>query len=368
MEDDDGKDGGYDCDLVEEPPDDLVCPICLLPPKKPHLISCCGRKLCQTCVSKINEAGQPCPCCRGNEYVIVIDRQVERRVLDLKVYCKYKSKGCTWSGELRDLQKHVESCDMSNIKLIAERQAQRIKELEKRIAIIEKENKSLQKENTKHKHELEQFQLMFDQKIAEKNEIISKILATQEVDKVTFLNVLGTYVPGETVLASYKLSENYEVNNRDWVGLFRVGWSSNRDYYTFEWAPAKDEEGLIRSVKFSGSKLPPDDELFYQFCYVSRSGSIKGASRPFQFFASIRSSTADDLEVNVEDSLLLLRPKNETKVSSAPPPPPTQHLQAKQPYNKVDINERTCPMCGLVFPARTSQDILEQHVNSHFRN
>ena len=143
-------------------------------------------------------------------------------------------------------------------------------------------------------------------------------MATQQVDKVTFLNVLGAYVPGETVLASYKLSENYEVNNRDWVGLFRVGWSSNRDYYTFEWAPAKEEEGLIRSVKFSGSRLPPDDGLFYQFCYVSRSGSIKGASRPFQFSASIRSSTADDLElieVNEEDSLLLLRSKNETKVS-----------------------------------------------------
>ena len=303
MEDDDGKDGGYDCDLVEEPPDDLVCPICLLPPKKPHLISCCGRKLCQTCVSKINEAGQPCPCCRGKEYVIVIDRQVERRVLDLKVYCKYKSRGCTWSGELRDLEKHYKTCNMSNID-----------------------------------------------------------------KKITFLNVLGIYIPGKTVLASYKLSENYEVNNRDWVGLFRVDCSLNRDYYTFEWAPAKDEEGLIRSVKFSGSRLPPDDGLFYQFCYVSRSGSIKGASRPFQFSASIRSSTADDLEVNVEDSLLLLRPKNETKVSSAPPPPPTQHLQAKQPYNKVDINERTCPMCGLVFPARTSQANFEQHVNSHFRN
>ena len=143
-------------------------------------------------------------------------------------------------------------------------------------------------------------------------------MATEQVDKVNFVNVPGGFKPGETILVFYKLADAYVVHGRDWVGLFRVGWSSSRDYYTFEWASTKDEEGRERSVKFTGSRLPPDDGLFYQFCYVSKSGAIKGASRPFQFSTSIRGTVSDDLEVveiNEEDSLLLLRSKQDAQVS-----------------------------------------------------
>uniref|UniRef100_A0A1X7TZF9 RING-type domain-containing protein n=1 Tax=Amphimedon queenslandica TaxID=400682 RepID=A0A1X7TZF9_AMPQE len=133
MAEEEGKDGGYDCDLIEEPPDDLICPICLLPPRKPHLISCCGRKLCHSCVDRVKQAGQPCPCCREEEYIIVKDKMVERQVLDLKVYCKNKSKGCHWSGELRDLEKHTESCYVTSAELLAETQAEEIKKLKKEL-------------------------------------------------------------------------------------------------------------------------------------------------------------------------------------------------------------------------------------------
>ena len=144
------KDGGYDCDLIEEPPDDLVCPICLLPPRKPHLISCCGRKLCHSCVDRVQQAGQPCPCCRGEQYVIVIDKMVERQVLDLKVYCKNKSKGCPWSGELRDLEKHTKSCYVASAKLLAEKneiiekQAEDIKRLEEKNKELTRATKGLE--------------------------------------------------------------------------------------------------------------------------------------------------------------------------------------------------------------------------------
>ena len=100
-------------DFVEDPPDDLVCPVCLLPCKDPHLISCCGRKLCLACITGIQDSGLAevaCPCCRSNEYDIMRDKLVERRVLDLKVYCKHKEKGCTWAGELRDVELHTEDC------------------------------------------------------------------------------------------------------------------------------------------------------------------------------------------------------------------------------------------------------------------
>ena len=129
---------------------------------------------------------------------------MERRVLDLKVYCKYKSRGCTWSGELCNLEKHVKTCDMSNIELIAERQAQRIKGLEKWIAIIEKENKNLQKINTdnaiKHKHELEHSQLMHSQRVDEILEHQAQEMKTLEEEARKLQDQLAGLTHQETAM------------------------------------------------------------------------------------------------------------------------------------------------------------------------
>ena len=46
--------GGYDCEFVDSPPDSLECPVCLLILKEPHLLSCCGVKICQSCVSGVS--------------------------------------------------------------------------------------------------------------------------------------------------------------------------------------------------------------------------------------------------------------------------------------------------------------------------
>ena len=102
--------GGLDYHFVEEPPDTLVCPVCLLPCREPHLISCCGKKVCYSCISRVQLAGQPCPLCRTPEFATMIDREVERQVLSLKVYCNNKQHGCTWIGELRQLERHSNFC------------------------------------------------------------------------------------------------------------------------------------------------------------------------------------------------------------------------------------------------------------------
>lgn len=39
-------------------------------------------------------------------------------------------------------------------------------------------------------------------------------------------------------------------------------------------------------LTFLGYYLPNDDGEFYQFCYVTHKGEIRGASTPFQFRAS----------------------------------------------------------------------------------
>lgn len=132
----------------------------------------------------------------------------------------------------------------------------------------------------------------------------------QKQDSVSFFNVQKSYPPGEKLNIGYTLSAELKRSTRDWVGLFRVGWSSSRDYYTFEWAPSRPDDNLKGEVTFAGRRLPPEDNHFYQFCYVTSDGRVRGASPPFQFLA-VSLARVDDLElVEVgEESLMILQPK-----------------------------------------------------------
>lgn len=134
-------------------------------------------------------------------------------------------------------------------------------------------------------------------------------MASPSVDSVTFVGVQKSYQPGEKLEVSYNLHDDLKPASRDWVGLFRVGWSSSRDYYTFEWAPSPSEKK--GTVIFAGRRLPPEDKHFYQFCFVSSDGRVRGASSPFQFSSVASYSHLEDLElVEVsEDSLMIIQPK-----------------------------------------------------------
>ena len=131
----------------------------------------------------------------------------------------------------------------------------------------------------------------------------------QKQDTVTFVNVQKSYPPGEKLNIGYALSSDLKRSTRDWVGLFKVGWSSSRDYYTFEWAPLQPDDNLKSEVTFAGRRLPPEDNHFYQFCYVTSDGRVRGASPPFQFLA-VSLARVDDLElVEIgEESLMILQP------------------------------------------------------------
>ena len=45
--------GGHDCEFVDSPPESWECPVCLLVLREPHLLSCCGVKICQSCISGV---------------------------------------------------------------------------------------------------------------------------------------------------------------------------------------------------------------------------------------------------------------------------------------------------------------------------
>ena len=98
--------GGYDVEFLEVPPEDYECLVCLLVLREPQMVSCCGVKFCKHCIDRVIQAGKPCPHCKDESFRYMAEKQLHRRILDLKVKCYERKKGCDWEGELRQLQKH----------------------------------------------------------------------------------------------------------------------------------------------------------------------------------------------------------------------------------------------------------------------
>ena len=98
--------GGYLCNFVETPPAQYDCPVCLLPLRQPHILSCCGKKICWSCIQPIISASKPCPLCQ-QPFHSMLEKELERTILGFKVYCSHKDEGCDWVGELRDLDRHL---------------------------------------------------------------------------------------------------------------------------------------------------------------------------------------------------------------------------------------------------------------------
>ncbi|TKS90691.1 Tax1-binding protein 1 -like protein B [Collichthys lucidus] len=82
------------------------------------------------------------------------------------------------------------------------------------------------------------------------------------------------------------------------------GLEHSQDYYTFLWSPMPEnyEPGstVNRTVVFQGYYVPRSDGEFYQFCYVTHAGDIRGASTPFQFRSA--TPTEELLTVTEDDS------------------------------------------------------------------
>ncbi|XP_075630971.1 calcium-binding and coiled-coil domain-containing protein 2 [Balearica regulorum gibbericeps] len=114
--------------------------------------------------------------------------------------------------------------------------------------------------------------------------------------QVVFNNVEKSYIPGGDITCYYTLTENIVPRGKDWVGIFRVGWKTTREYYTFMWAPLPTDvcsDGAVQQqIQFKAYYLPKNDD-YYQFCYVDQDGAVRGASVPFQF----RAKTEDDILV-----------------------------------------------------------------------
>ncbi|KAM7383603.1 hypothetical protein PAMP_003241 [Pampus punctatissimus] len=132
--------------------------------------------------------------------------------------------------------------------------------------------------------------------------LLGNNMDTSNFAHVIFQHVGKSYLPHAALECHYTLTQFIKPHPKDWVGIFKVGWSTARDYYTFLWSPLPESyvEGTAvnRTVVFQGYYVPNDDGEFYQFCYVTHKGEIRGASTPFLFRAS---SPSEDELLTVED-------------------------------------------------------------------
>ncbi|XP_013917485.1 PREDICTED: calcium-binding and coiled-coil domain-containing protein 2 isoform X1 [Thamnophis sirtalis] len=183
----------------------------------------------------------------------------------------------------------------------------------------------------------------------------SAVMLETHFSQVVFANVEKFYVPGTDITCFYNISQFFMPHKKDWVGIFRVGWKTTREYITFMWVPelsdSKNRYAEQQQVTFKAYYLPKDDE-YYQFCYVDQDGQIHGASVPFQF----RTETKDDmLVVTKEGEMEKIQQQNETllqenknlKKNLASLQDQNMHLQeelvaAKALQDKVNTLEDKC--------------------------
>ena len=86
--------GGYNYEFVDTPSDNLICQICRLPSKEPHLSTCCGHTFCNSCLEAAKGVYATCSMCRSTEFSSFPNKQADRTIRSLRVYCANKSKGC----------------------------------------------------------------------------------------------------------------------------------------------------------------------------------------------------------------------------------------------------------------------------------
>ncbi|XP_053553252.1 calcium-binding and coiled-coil domain-containing protein 2 [Bombina bombina] len=119
--------------------------------------------------------------------------------------------------------------------------------------------------------------------------------------QVVFNKMQTTYQPGTDIVCYFIYSKNFQSAKKDWVGIFKVGWKTTREWYT--WVSAQNKnDSLEKQVTFQAYYLPKDDD-YYQFCYVDENGVLRGASISFQFCHGVEKEEEILLVTTEEEAL-----------------------------------------------------------------
>ena len=118
-------DGGYDYEFVDTPLDMLICKICCYPSREPHLSDCCGHTFCKSCLKGYEvsmehpltkgASNSGCPMCRSEDFKCIRNKQTERVIKSLKVFCNNRNEGCEWQGEINNIDKHLTHCQFQMV-------------------------------------------------------------------------------------------------------------------------------------------------------------------------------------------------------------------------------------------------------------
>uniref|UniRef100_A0A8C2HA74 Calcium binding and coiled-coil domain 1a n=1 Tax=Cyprinus carpio TaxID=7962 RepID=A0A8C2HA74_CYPCA len=136
--------------------------------------------------------------------------------------------------------------------------------------------------------------------------------------EVEFRNVGSCYFPQSRVDCHYTINPQHTWASNDWIGLFKVGWSSVKDYHTFVWAvaPSSYKEGTSVNccVNFQASYLPGPSAQQYQFVYVDGRGEVCSRSTAFIFSApkpleELVTLEKEDQGEEVGEDMLLVIPR-----------------------------------------------------------
>ena len=192
-------------EFMEPLPNELQCPLCLQFLKEPTLTSCCGHHFCRECINHAITHSHVCPLCNNQGFQTFRNKEKERLVNALKVYCKWKSRGCEWVGELGRLEHHLDveegdygcvevECEFGPVGCVAKlprKDLQRHKEenVHKHLVLMsvmslksnEAFGRKLQEQQVELEGQLRQQQVEFQQQLKQKD---SKVIATagQQVD------------------------------------------------------------------------------------------------------------------------------------------------------------------------------------------
>ena len=104
------REKGYDYELVsEEVPEGLKCKICHLISHDPVQVhGCCGCITCKSCIELHLRDNNTCPNCPKEGITWESDKNADRQIKSLNVHCENRRKGCDWTRELGDIEKHLE--------------------------------------------------------------------------------------------------------------------------------------------------------------------------------------------------------------------------------------------------------------------
>ena len=102
---------GFECDFVAEPQKAFQseCPICLLVLREPYQVTCRGKSFCKVCIEQAKAKTPGCPACKVENFDLFHNKGLEQSLYDFQVHCSTKDEGCEWTGELRELDKHLNS-------------------------------------------------------------------------------------------------------------------------------------------------------------------------------------------------------------------------------------------------------------------